>query len=106
MNDGQLIETSDKSYGASVALCMIFGVLGVHHFYLGNWVHGIFDLGLFIFGFGLLFTGIAGDDPMQMLLGGGLIALDALHTIVVTILLLVGKVKDGEGRVVSYPGQF
>jgi len=106
MSDTNVIETSEKSYGASVALCMIFGVMGVHHFYLGNWVHGVFDLGLFIVGFGLIFTGAVSGDPEQIMLGGVLIAIDVLHTLVVTILLLVGKVKDGEGRVVSYPGQF
>ncbi len=103
MNDSHETELSQKSYGAAVSLCMIFGIVGVHHFYLGNLVHGILDLGLFIVGFGLI---IAGGDPGMMLLGGFLIALDVIHTLVVTILLLVGKVKDAEGRLVAYPGQF
>ncbi len=82
---------------------MIFGMLGIHHFYLGNWVHGIFDLGLFIVGFGLIFVS---EDPTLVAVGIGLICLDFLHTLIVTILLFVGKVKDGDGRLVSYPGQF
>ena len=43
MADSQSIEKSDKSYGAAVSLCMIFEMKGIHHFYLGNVLHGIFD---------------------------------------------------------------
>ena len=39
---------SPKSYVWAVCLVGIFGTLGVHHFYLGRWVHGMFDLGLVI----------------------------------------------------------
>ena len=35
---------SDRSYGVAVALCGIFGIVGIHHFYLGNHLHGLFDL--------------------------------------------------------------
>ncbi len=101
-NAGQ-VEVSDKSYTTAVVLSMIFGMLGIHHFYLGNWVHGLFDLGLFIGGFGLvLFSG----DPMLVLVGFGLIGIDFLHTLIVTIMLFVGSVKDRNGRVVAYPGQY
>ena len=101
-NAGQ-VEVSDKSYTTAVVLSMIFGMLGIHHFYLGNWVHGLFDLGLFIGGFGLvLFSG----DPMLVLVRFGLIGIDFLHTLIVTIMLFVGSVKDRNGRVVAYPGQY
>ena len=46
-------EKSTKSYGAAVSLCGVFGTVGIHHFYLGNWLHGLFDLGLFISFLGL-----------------------------------------------------
>lgn len=94
-------ELSNKSYGASVALCMIFGVVGVHHFYLGNWVHGLFDFSLFVVGFWMIFFG----GPGLMGFGILLILIDALHTIIVTYLLFVGKFKDGKGRLIAYPGQ-
>lgn len=103
MDDSHEAELSPKSYGAAVSLCMIFGVLGIHHFYLGNIVHGILDLGLFIVGFSLI---IVGGEPQMILLGGILLALDVLHTLTVTILLFIGKVKDGDGKLVTWPGQF
>ena len=40
--------TSPKSYGTAVALCGVFGTVGLHHFYLGNIIHGLLDLGLFV----------------------------------------------------------
>lgn len=102
MSVNQEIDRSDKSYGAAVALCMIFGVVGIHHFYIGNVVHGFVDLGLFIVGFSLvLFSG----EPSMIFLGAMLILADVIHTFVVTILLFIGKVKDGEGRLIAYPGQ-
>ena len=102
MSVNQEIDRSDKSYGVAVALCMIFGIVGIHHFYIGNVVHGFIDLGLFVVGFSLiLFSG----NPEVMFLGAMLILADVIHTFVVTILLLIGKVKDGEGRLVAYPGQ-
>ena len=96
------VEVSDKSYAASVCLCMIFGVLGVHHFYIGNILHGLFDLCLFVVGFGLI---LLSEDPILMLIGLALIIIDVIHSFVVTILLFVGKVKDGEGKLIAYPGQ-
>ena len=34
-----------------------FFITGIHHFYLGKWLHGIIDLFLFIVGLVLIFTG-------------------------------------------------
>lgn len=103
MNSSQNLEKSEKSYGAAVALCMIFGMVGIHHFYLGNWLHGLIDLGMFVVGIGLI---VVGAETELALYGFALLALDFLHTMTVTILLFIGKVKDGDGRLISYPGQF
>jgi TM2 domain-containing membrane protein YozV len=42
------IEKLPKSYGIAVSLCGVFGVLGIHHFYLEDYLHGFADLGLFV----------------------------------------------------------
>lgn len=93
---------SPKSYGAAVATCMIFGTMGIHHFYLGNWLHGLFDLGLFVIAVTLLITG---DSPGAILMAIVCILVDVAHTLVVTYRLLVGKCRDGAGLLVVYPGQ-
>jgi hypothetical protein len=95
-------EFSDKSFGAAVALCGIFGTVGLHHFYLGNIVHGVFDLGLFVGSIVCFFSG----DPSLQMLGLILILMDALHTLFVFYKLIVGQQLDGAGRLVTYPGQF
>ena len=95
-------EFSDKSFGAAVALCGIFGTIGLHHIYLGNIVHGVFDLGLFV---GSVLCFFSGDVSLQML-GLILILMDALHTLFVFYKLIAGKQLDGAGRLVTYPGQF
>ena len=97
------ILVSPKKYGVAVSLCMIFGTLGVHHFYLGNWVHGILDI-LALFG-GLALI-IFYTDPALVGLGVLLIVADVIHTLAVTVMLLIGKTRDGSGRLVGYPGQF
>ena len=91
-------EASSKNYGVAACLAGIFGILGVHHFYLGCWLHGLLDLSMTIAGFGFIFT----DRP---LLGWSILAADWLHTITVTTMLLVGAYKDGRGHIVTYPGQ-
>ena len=94
---------SDKSYGIAVCLSGIFGIVGIHHFYLERWLHGLFDLGLSVVGLSLIFFS---DDPSMAALGVGLLIVDAIHTIYVTYKLLVGEYRDGRGLVVAYPGQF
>lgn len=89
---------SERSYGVAVSLSAIFGILGVHHFYLGRIAHGLFDLSLSISGF----TFLAMDRPIPAIV---LLGIDWLHTIVVTFQLLVGAYRDGQGRLVTYPGQ-
>ena len=89
---------SDKSYGVAVCLSAIFGVLGIQHFYLGRWAEGLLDLGLALATVVLFLLG----EPLLALLVG---AIDAIHTFIVTIMLLTGSFRDGRGRRVCYPGQ-
>jgi hypothetical protein len=92
---------SPKSYGTAVILCALTGPVGIHHFYLGNWLHGLFDFGLLV---GAIACFVIGD-PSLVMLGVFLIILDSAHTLYVTYTLFVGKCKDGQGRLVVYPGQ-
>lgn len=97
---------SPKSFGVAVALSGVFGVIGLHHFYLGNILHGIVDLGLFLVAVTLF---IAGHAPGLEALGGLAVVvflIDALHSLIVISKLIIGKQRDGRGRLVAYPGQF
>jgi len=92
------MQQSSKKYATAVCLSGVFGLLGIHHFYLGRWFHGIIDFSMttgavILIGMGMDFVG-------ALLLG-----IDVIHTFIVTILLLVGAYKDGGGNVVTYPGQ-
>lgn len=91
-------QPSDKSYTIAVCLSAIFGVMGIQHFYLGRIVEATIDLGLFIATFYFFITG---QIPLAILVG----VVDALHTFIVTIMLLTGTFRDGHGRLVLYPGQ-
>jgi len=92
------IQPSDKRYGIAVSLSAIFGVMGIHHFYLGRHLEGMIDLGLFIATAYFFYTDHIGW-------AAALFLIDALHTFIITIMLLTGSVKDGKGRYVCYPGQ-
>ncbi len=87
-------EKSPKSYGVAVTLCGVFGVLGVHHFYLGDWLHGVADAGLFVMAVVFAIRGYAG---LALLV----IAIDAVHTIVIFYYLIIEKWRDGQGRPVT-----
>jgi len=89
---------SKKNYVVAVCLSGVFGVLGIHHFYLGRYLEGLLDLGLAIAAFVLYINGNIGWALL-------IFAIDSLHTFIVTIMLLTGSVKDGEGHLVCYPGQ-
>jgi len=91
-------QVSDKSYTIAVCLSAIFGVVGIQHFYLGRYVEATIDFGLFVATVYLFITG-------QILYAVGVGAVDALHTFIVTIMLLTGTFRDGSGRLVPYPGQ-
>jgi len=89
---------SNKSYVVAVCLSGIFGVLGIHHFYLGRYLEGVFDLSLAITAWVLYLSG----HPILAIL---VFAIDSIHTFIVTIMLLTGSIKDGQGHLVCYPGQ-
>jgi TM2 domain-containing membrane protein YozV len=42
------MKQSSKKYSTAVCLSGIFGIIGIHHFYLGRWMHGIVDLSMTI----------------------------------------------------------
>lgn len=93
-----ILRPSSKSYVVSVCLSGVFGLLGIHHFYLGRWIHGFIDFSMTIVGVILIAAGL--DLPGIIIL-----CIDVIHTFVVTILLLVGAYNDGNGDLVTYPGQ-
>ncbi len=92
-------EFSKKSYTTAVILSAIFGVMGIHHFYVGRWGMGLFDFGLFVLTAYCFFT-----EYIVAAFAFGLI--DLIHTVIVTYLLFVGKYKDGGGKYIPYPGQY
>lgn len=96
---------SPKSIGAAIVLCAIFGTTGVHHFYLGNIVHGLFDLGLFFGAFVLFIAGATSESFQLFVLAMLLIFVDVMHTIIVFYRLITGQQHDGQGRLVMLPGQ-
>jgi TM2 domain-containing membrane protein YozV len=91
-------QPSDKSYTIAVCLSAIFGVVGIQHFYLGRYVEATIDFVLFVATIYLFVRG-------QIIWAIGVGAIDAIHTFIVTIMLLTGSFRDGGGRLVLYPGQ-
>ena len=87
----QAIEKSPKSYGVAVTLCGVFGTLGIHHFYLGDFWHGVADIALVVLTVYFFVNGMPGLAVLTLLL-------DAVHTIAVFYLLITEKWKDGAGR--------
>ena len=92
------LQPSDKSYATAVVLSSLFGFIGIQHLYLGRWAEGVLDLCLSI-------GWIASFAMGEPILGVALLLADLIHSFAVTIMLLTGNFKDGEGRVVCYPGQ-
>lgn len=89
---------SPKSYATAVILSSVVGFVGGHHFYLGRWVEGLLDLGLSI-------AWIYCFAREEMVLGFVFLVADFGHALIVTIMLLTGNFRDGDGRRVCYPGQ-
>lgn len=87
-------EISPKSYGTAVTLCGVFGVIGIHHFYLEDWAHGIVDLLLFILTLYFFFTYQEGWALIFL-------AVDTLHTIIVFYYLIIERWRDGRGRLIK-----
>lgn len=91
-------EPSEKSYVVAVCLSAIFGVMGIHHFYLGRYLEGTFDFGLMV---ATLYCWYNGQVGLAIVF----FVVDSLHTFIITIMLLTGSFKDGEGKYICYPGQ-
>ena len=97
--DGRkLKQPSEKSYVVAVCLSGIFGVLGIHHFYLGRYLEGLIDFSLVVL---TVYFYVNGQIWWALLFG----IADALHTFIITIMLLTGSFKDGSGKYICYPGQ-
>jgi TM2 domain-containing membrane protein YozV len=92
------LRISPKRYSTAVILSAVFGFVGLQHFYLGRHGEGLLDLGLSV---GWIYCFATGE----FLLGGLLLAADCIHALIVTIALLTGNFRDGDGNVVAYPGQ-
>jgi len=91
-------KASEKNYIVAVSLSAIFGVLGIHHFYLGRYIEGSIDLSLAILAVYLYLNGQLGWAILVFVI-------DSIHTFIITIMLLTGSFKDGKGGYVCYPGQ-
>ena len=87
-------EYSEKSYTIAVCFAAIFGIIGIHHFYVGRWRHGLFDLSLSIGGIVLLLYG--------NLFGIVLLAIDLIHTVYFIYKLIVNEYRDGSGKLITY----
>lgn len=91
-------EKSSKKYSTAVILSAIFGIVGIHHFYVERWLMGMLDFGLFILTLILFY--------FEMNIAAIItLVIDLIHTVIVTYLLLVGEYKDGNGKYITYPGQ-
>jgi hypothetical protein len=89
---------SRKSYRMAVSLSGVFGVLGIQHFYLGRWMEGVADVLLTI---GWVYCLVV-EQPLGFVI---FLGIDCIHAFVVTIMLLTGSFRDGDGHLVCYPGQ-
>ena len=95
-------DISPKSFGVAVSLCGVFGILGIHHFYLGNIVHGLIDFLLFVAAMVCFFNNSDG----WILFGMLLLMIDIGHSVWVMYMLFTGRTHDSKGKLVAYPGQF
>ncbi len=91
-------EPSPKNYGVAVALSAVLGWMGAQHFYLGR-------PGLAFLDFALTLGWIVSFALGHWQMGSLLLVIDVGHALLVTIQLLVGSFRDGQGRIVCYPGQ-
>ena len=87
-------EKSPKSYAVAVALAGTFGTLGLHHFYIGNFLHGLFDLGLCVLTVYFYLNG-------EILLALIPFFIDVLHTFYVFFQLIIERARDGKGRLIT-----
>jgi TM2 domain-containing membrane protein YozV len=90
-------DSSQKSYVTAVCLAAIFGTVGIHHFYVGRWLHGLFDLSLLIAA-GIFFFSSA------WILAGLFFFVDVVHTTYFVYKLIIGEYRDGSGKLIRIPG--
>ena len=90
-------DSSRKSYVIAVCLAAIFGTVGIHHFYVGTWLHGLFDLSLLIAA-GIFFFSSA------WILAGLFFFVDVVHTTYFVYKLIIGEYRDGSGKLIRIPG--
>jgi TM2 domain-containing membrane protein YozV len=90
-------DSSRKSYVAAVCLAAIFGTLGIHHFYVGRWFHGLFDLSLLIAA-GIFFFSSA------WMLAGMFFFVDVVHNTYFVYKLIIGEYRDGSGKLIGVLG--
>ena len=74
-----------------------FGTVGVHHFYVGRLLHGLFDLSLLVAA-GIFFFASA------WILAGLLIFVDVVHNTYFVYKLIIGEYRDGYGKLIRVPG--
>lgn len=86
-----MLNLSDKNWIAAVLLCFFLGGFGVHRFYVGKTGTGVTQLVLTLVG-GLTALIIIGFIPL---------AIVGIWVLVDFIMILVGKFKDGEDRLVK-----
>ena len=90
-------DSSQKPYVTAVCLAAIFGTVGIHHFYVGRWLHGLFDLSLLIAA-GIFFFSSA------WILAGLFFFVDVVHTTYFVYKLIIGEYRDGSGKLIRIPG--
>jgi len=96
-----LEQKSSKNYGIAVSLCGIFGMIGLHHFYIGKYLHGLFDLTLFLSWAYIFFISNTSNGTL-LLLGIFFFIIDFFHTIFVFYKLIVGEQTDGDNKLITH----
>lgn len=89
---------SKKNYVVAVVFAAVFGTIGIHYFYIGRTVIGFIDLSLSI-------TALICFIQGRIFWAIFLFFIDFLHSMYATYKLLTGQEYDGEGKVITYPGQ-
>jgi TM2 domain-containing membrane protein YozV len=78
---------SDKRILPAFLLCLFFGILGIHAFYAGRRLEGILYLVVFVLA--------------MWPIGGLLLIVSAVCSIIDLIRIIIGAYKDGQGRKIT-----
>ena len=89
-------EPSKKSYVTAVCLAGILGTIGIHHFYVGRWFHGLFDLSLLVLA--IIFFSLS-----LWIIGILFLLADLIHNTYFVYKLIIGEYKDGSGKLIKIP---